>query len=123
MRAGKMNDDLAAFLAPLTAFAEEIHTWPADTMRLACYLTDRTPPPRYVTSARVVVTDGDRVLVVQDPTTKHIMPGGRLEPNSYLEAPQVREASLFCSRPRLCSNKRMGGVNRECEGVYSLNVR
>ena len=86
-----MDDDLAAFLAPLTAFAEEIHTWPADTMRLACYLTDRPPPCRYVTSARVVVTDGDRVLVVQDPPTKHIMPGGRLEPNETPEDALQRE--------------------------------
>ncbi len=122
MRAGKMNDDLAAFLAPLTAFAEEIHTWPADTMRLACYLTDRTPP-RYVVSARAVVTDGDRVLVIQDPTTKHIMPGGRLEPNSHLEASltweaSTWEASLFCS-----VFEQKEGVNRECEGVYVLDVR
>ena len=105
MRAGKMDDDLAAFLAPLTTFAEEIHTWPADTMRLACYLTDRTPPPRYVVSARAVVTDGDRVLVIQDPTTKHIMPGGRLEPNETPEDALQREMleetgwTLACFRP------------------------
>ena len=66
-----MNDDLAAFLAPLTAFTEETHRWPTGPMRLACYLTDRAPPGRYVTSARAVVIDGDRVLVVRDPTDKH----------------------------------------------------
>ena len=80
-----MDDDLAEFLSPLTPFAEEMVTWPNVTLRLACYLTDRTPPRRYVTSARAIVIDGDRVLVVQDPSNRHIMPGGRLEPN---EAPE-----------------------------------
>ena len=86
-----MDDDLAAFLGPLTPFAEEIVTWPTGTMRLACYLTDRTPPRRYVTSARAVVTDGDRVLVVHDPINNHIMPGGRLEANETPEDALRRE--------------------------------
>ena len=83
-----MDDDLAAFLAPLTAFAEEVVTWPTGTMRLACYLTD-----------------GDRVLVIQDPTTKHIMPGGRLEPNETPEDALQRKMleetgwTLACFRP------------------------
>ena len=60
-----MDSDLAEFLGPLTPSTEEMVTWPTGTMRLAWYLTDRTSPLRYVTSARAVVTDGDRVLVVQ----------------------------------------------------------
>ena len=86
-----MDDDLAAFLGPQTPFAEEMVTWATGTMRLACYLTDRTPPRRYVTSARALVTDGDRVLVVQDPSSRHIMPGGRLEPNETPEDALRRE--------------------------------
>ena len=86
-----MDRDLAAFLAPMTAVAEEMLTWPVGTMRLACYLTDRTAPRRYVTSARAVVTDGDRVVVVEDPISKHIMPGGRLEPNETPEDALSRE--------------------------------
>ena len=38
-----MDDDLAGFLGPLTPFTEETVTWPTGAMRLACYLTDRTP--------------------------------------------------------------------------------
>ena len=87
----KLEDDLAAFLFPLTAFAEEMHPWPVSTMRLACYLTDDTPPFRYVVSARAVVTDGDKVLVVEDPIHKHIMPGGMLEPNETSEDALRRE--------------------------------
>ncbi len=86
-----MDDDLAELLGPLTPFAEEMVTWATGTMRLACYLTDRTPPRRYVTSARAVVTDGDRVLVIQDPSSRHIMPGGRLEPNETPEDALRRE--------------------------------
>ena len=74
-----MDDDLAAFLAPLTAYTEEMHAWSVGRFHLACYLTDGVPPHQYVVSSRAVVTDGDRVLVVQDPNSKHILPGGRLE--------------------------------------------
>lgn len=86
-----MDAELAAFLDSLTPFAEQTVTWPTATMRLACYLTDKTPPRRYVTSARAVVSDGDCVLVVQDPSNRHIMPGGRLEPNETPEDALQRE--------------------------------
>ncbi len=86
-----MDDELAAFLGSLTPFAEQTVAWPASTMRLACYLTDKMPPRRYVTSARAVVFDGENVLVVQDPNNTHIMPGGRLEPNETPEDALQRE--------------------------------
>ena len=86
-----MDSNLAAFLSPQTPFAEEMVAWPNVTLRLACYLTDRTPPRRYVTSARAIVIDGDRVLVVQDPSKRHIMPGGRLEPDETPEDALRRE--------------------------------
>jgi len=86
-----MDDDLAAFLAPLTAFAEGKHTWPTGPVSLACYLTDRPPPRRYVSSARSIVVDNDQVLAIQDPTSKSLMPGGRLEPNETPEDALRRE--------------------------------
>ena len=76
-----MADYLADFLGPLTPVAEEMGTWPTDTMRLACDPTDSVPPRRYGSSFRVVVANGDRVLVVQDPRRRQILPGRRLEPN------------------------------------------
>ena len=100
-----MDDDLAAFLGPLTPFGEEMVTWSFGALRLACYLTDRTPPRRYVTSATAVVTDGDRVLVVQHPTDRHIVPGGRLQPNEAPEDALQREVleetrwTLECFNP------------------------
>ena len=86
-----MDDDLAAFIAPLTAFLEEPHAWSVGRFQLACYLTSTMPPSRLVVSARAVVTDGDRVLVVQDPTSRHILPGGRLEPDETVEDALRRE--------------------------------
>lgn len=100
-----MDDDLADFLGPLAPFAKEMVTWTTGTMRLECYLTDRPPPRRYVTSARAIVTDGDRVLVVHDPTNNHIMPGGRLErgetPEDALRREVIEETgwSLLHFRP------------------------
>ena len=100
-----MDDDLAEFLNPLIPIAEEVVTWPVGTMRLASYLTDRMPPRKYITSARAVVTDGVRVLLVEDPIDKHIWPGGRLEPNETPEEALQREVieetgwSLACFRP------------------------
>ena len=86
-----MDDDLAAFIAPLTAFKEEPHAWSVGRFHLACYLTDVAPPSRHIASARAVVTDGDRVLVVQDPKSRHILPGGRLEPGETVEDALRRE--------------------------------
>ena len=86
-----MDDDLAAFLAPLTASREGIVTWPPARLRVVCYLTDREPPRPYLVSARAVVVAGDRVLTVQDPTNTHILPGGRLEPNETPEDALRRE--------------------------------
>ena len=91
VRVRKMDSDLVAFLSPLTPFAEEMVSWPSVALRLACYRSDSTPPRRYVTSARAIVIDGDRVLVVQDPTKRHIMPGGRLEPDETPEDALRRE--------------------------------
>ena len=86
-----MDDDLAAFIAPLTPFTEEMAVWPLGRFHLACYLTDRTPPGRLVVSARAVVTDGHQIVVVQDPTSRHILPGGRLEPDETVEDALRRE--------------------------------
>ena len=108
-----MDDDLAELPAPLTPFAEEMVTWPTVTMRLACYLTDRTPPRRYVTSVRAVVIDGDRVLVTQDPSNRHIMPGGRLEPS---ESPEDRSFGSASHRSKAASS---GGILTRSEGCES----
>lgn len=100
-----MENALAVFLRSLSPFAQEMLHWPIGTLHLACYLTNKTPPHPYVTSARAVVTDGNRVLVVQDPGNRHILPGGRLELNETPEDAVRREVMeetgwrLACIRP------------------------
>lgn len=87
-----MDEDLAKFLSPLTAFEEETQVWESfGRVRIACYLTDETPPPKHVTSARAVVIDDDRVLLVQDRDGVHIIPGGKLEPGETPEEAMRRE--------------------------------
>ena len=60
-------------------FTEAIVEWTIGTLYVACYLTESEPPSKHVTSARAVVTDGSRVVVVQDLSKKYVVPGGRLE--------------------------------------------
>ncbi len=88
-----MDDDLAEFLSPLTVFEEETQVWESfGTVRISCYLTDKMPPLRYVSSARAVVIDGDRVLLVQDRDGGvHIIPGGKLEAGETPEDAMRRE--------------------------------
>lgn len=100
-----MENDLAEYFHALSPCAKDLLRWPTGTLRLACYLTDTTPPLQYVTSARAVVTNGRQVLVVQDPGNRHILPGGRLElqetPEDAVRREVVEETgwSLACIRP------------------------
>ncbi len=86
-----MNDELVHFLAPLTPFTEATVEWTIGTLHLACYLTESVPPPRYLMSARAVVTDGQSVVVVEDPEKKYVLPGGRLEKGETPEDAMRRE--------------------------------
>ena len=86
-----MHDDLAAFLAPLSPFAEEEVEWGSHRMALTDYLTEAEPPLPHVTSSRAVLVDGDEVLVVRDPGGNHVLPGGRLEASEFPEDALRRE--------------------------------
>lgn len=100
-----MENDLAEYFHALSPCAKDLLHWPTGTVRLACYLTDKTPPLQYVTSARAVVTNGHQVLVVQEGGNPHILPGGRLELKETPEDAVQREVmeetgwSLACIRP------------------------
>jgi 8-oxo-dGTP pyrophosphatase MutT (NUDIX family) len=75
--------DLQQFLTAWPARCE----WPVDwtiegplRFRASGHLCSVEPPDQYITSVRAVVLRGAEVLVVRDPTTAHILPGGRREP-------------------------------------------
>ena len=88
-----MHDDLTRFLADREPIAVEDVDWGSQMrLRMTAYLTDATPPLRYVTSARAIVMHGDQVLVVEDQDgTRHVIPGGRLEASELPEAALHRE--------------------------------
>ena len=77
---------LQTFIAPLTSLVTETYDWPAARFRVNTYLHSTPPPDEFITSVRAVVLRDDAVLVVQDPTSRHILPGGRREAGeSYAE--------------------------------------
>ncbi len=86
-----MDNDLAAFLDPLTACAREEAVWDPHRLCLTYYLAEEQPPLPYVISSRAVLVDGDDVLVVRAPGGTHVMPGGRLEAGESPEDALRRE--------------------------------
>jgi 8-oxo-dGTP pyrophosphatase MutT (NUDIX family) len=82
---------LAAFLAQYQPGTEEIVYW--DTLRLhvTSYLCAELPPLAFVTSVRAVVLKDSSVMVVRDPDSTHILPGGRREPDEALIDTLTRE--------------------------------
>jgi 8-oxo-dGTP pyrophosphatase MutT (NUDIX family) len=76
-----MGPDLAAFLNRHSSGAEEFTAWDGGRLRfrVTSYLSREQPPLDFITSVRAVVTQGAAVLVVRDPDTVHILPGGRCE--------------------------------------------
>lgn len=84
-------DTLAAFLARHQPQMEEVVTWGALRLHVTSYLSADLPPAALITSVRAVVRDEARVLVVRDPESVHIVPGGRREPSETLEQTLRRE--------------------------------
>lgn len=75
----------------MAPFTEATVEWTIGSLHVACYMTESEPPYEHVTSARAVVTDGDSVIVVEDPQKKYIVPGGRLEKGEAPEDAMQRE--------------------------------
>jgi ADP-ribose pyrophosphatase YjhB (NUDIX family) len=71
--------DLRELIAALPLQADEETEWPPIRLRVRTYLTTALPPLDLVTSVRAVVFRGDHLLVVRDPVSVHILPGGKRE--------------------------------------------
>jgi ADP-ribose pyrophosphatase YjhB (NUDIX family) len=78
-------------VATLEAQAEEIAEWPPLQFRVRTYLSTTLPPLDLISSVRAVVRSGNDVMVVQDPISVHILPGGRREAGETLLQTLQRE--------------------------------
>jgi 8-oxo-dGTP pyrophosphatase MutT (NUDIX family) len=65
--------------------------WGELEFRVTSHRSDRLPDGTPVTSARAIVWRPGQVMVVCDPTSVHVLPGGRLEPGEEPEHALRRE--------------------------------
>jgi len=79
-----MDTALSAFLHGQAPAATETDQWGEIAFQVSGYLTASMPPLEYVTSVRVIVTQGAHALVITSPDREHILPGGRREPGESL---------------------------------------
>jgi len=83
--------DIDQIVAPLTALTDEVAEWPPLRFRVRTYLTAVLPPLDLVSSVRALVRDHTHILVVRDPISVHILPGGRREAGETLLQTLQRE--------------------------------
>jgi 8-oxo-dGTP pyrophosphatase MutT (NUDIX family) len=83
--------DISQIVAPLALQADEQAEWPPLRLRVRTYLTSVLPPLDLVSSVRALVRQGDQILVVRDPVSVHILPGGRRESGETLMQTLERE--------------------------------
>lgn len=82
---------LATFLMRHQPQTEEEIDWDPLRFRVTSYLCSELPPDDLITSVRALVCDTQRLLLVRDPESIHILPGGRRERNETLEQTLRRE--------------------------------
>jgi ADP-ribose pyrophosphatase YjhB (NUDIX family) len=86
-----MQPDLQTFLASLQPTTTEVVRWDTLELRVYSYLTTLKPPIALITSVRAIVLRANEILTVRDPTSVHIMPGGRCESGETWEQTVSRE--------------------------------
>lgn len=88
-----MDSALANFLPQCTPIASESVVWGNGTipLDLTSYLSKELPPMHLITSVRALVLRDDQVLVIRDPGSYHLLPGGQRETNETLLETLQRE--------------------------------
>ena len=100
-----MNPHLNTFLAPHTSLITESAVWGQAPLEINTYLSSKIPPQQYITSARGVVFQEDKVLVIKSPSQKYyVVPGGRCEAGETiaetLHREILEETGWAITRPR-----------------------
>jgi 8-oxo-dGTP pyrophosphatase MutT (NUDIX family) len=83
--------DLKIFLARLVPKIREVVIWGDLRFNVTSYVCNGLPPLEYITSVRAIVCTHQDVLLVRDPESVHIQPGGRREEGESLEQTLRRE--------------------------------
>ncbi|HSE43383.1 MAG TPA: NUDIX hydrolase [Acidobacteriota bacterium] len=83
--------ELESFLKAHSNFVEEYLQWGLLQFSVRGFLCCSKPPVQYVTSAKGIVMKQGLILVLRDPESTHILPGGRCEPNETWEETFRRE--------------------------------
>jgi 8-oxo-dGTP diphosphatase len=100
---------LADFLSTHVVQAEEDYRWGELRLHVTSYLCADLPPAELLTSARAVVLRAGGVLVVRDPVSVHILPGGRREagetPAETIRREVLEETGWVIGPPRLLGLK------------------
>ncbi|MCA1594925.1 MAG: NUDIX domain-containing protein [Chloroflexi bacterium] len=86
-----MTSDLSGFLSSRVVGAEECTEWGGLPLRIQSYLSEDLPDIQWITSVRGLVFRDCEILVVRDPRSIHLMPGGRREAGESLEETLNRE--------------------------------
>ena len=79
-----MEPELAAFLQRHTPISQISALWGTVPLIATSYLGQELPPLAYITSVRAIMLKENQVMVVRDPESYHILPGGRREANEAL---------------------------------------
>jgi ADP-ribose pyrophosphatase YjhB (NUDIX family) len=75
----------------LPVHTDEVAEWPPLRFRVRSYLTTLVPPLDLISSVRALVHKHSNFLVVRDPISIHILPGGRREAGETLLQTLQRE--------------------------------
>jgi ADP-ribose pyrophosphatase YjhB (NUDIX family) len=86
-----MAAELDGFLKSHPDFVEEIIQWGPLQFTVRSFLCSEKPPINFVTSVKAIILQQRKILVVQDPESVHILPGGRCEPDELWEDTLRRE--------------------------------
>lgn len=83
--------DVAEYLQITDFGTEELVQWGEMTLCVRASDTMVLPPPPAVSSVRGVLLRASKLMVVEDPDRKHLLPGGRCENGESYEATLRRE--------------------------------